>query len=102
MKKSETKNEELRTTKNEVFLVGDVKKILFQNDKVVRFTLVTYEETKNGRQAYNYVTCVAFGDLCLEENDTINVCGKVTTEKNEYKGTITYNMVVMADSVDEV
>ena len=98
MKKS---NNEIKETENKVTLVGEVKNIFFQTNKVVKFNLCTFEKSKNGKQLYHFVPVKAFGDYCLEEGDEITVIGSIGTEKNEYKGKTTWETVVTADSIAE-
>ena len=99
MKKS---NNEIKESENKVFLSGEVKKIFFQNKKVVKFNLCTFEKSKNGNQMFHFVPVKAFGDYGLEEGDKIKVTGCIDTEKNEYKGKTTWETVVTADSITEM
>lgn len=101
MKKS-NEAKEIKETANLCELVGTVGKIIYQNEKVCRFTICTYAKSKNDKQIYRYVPVIAFEDLGLEEGDELKVFGYISTDKNEYNGKTTYDTIVHALEVVEV
>lgn len=86
-------NEKIKLGENIVELAGTVKRVIVNNDKVLKFVLDIAENTKNDKVAHTYMSCVCFDDFDANEGEFIHVSGKLMTSKynGEYRVDVLVN-----------
>lgn len=89
---SKTNTDWMSQGKNEVKVVGQVKRILVDTDKVLKFSLDVPTKTKNDKYAHAFITVVSFDfDGDLKEGDIITVSGAIST--SSYQGKFSTEVV---------
>lgn len=80
-------NEEVKLGDNYVELFGNVKRVIVNNDKVLKFVLDIAEKTKNDKIAHTYMSCVCFDEGNVEIGQFVRITGKLMTSKynGEYR-----------------
>lgn len=89
---------------NEVTLTGKVKRVLFDGDKVTKFTLETVTKTPKDNYAHQFINVTLFSESeTVEEDDIITLDGYITTEsygegkKKKYTTTVVTNKIIAVE-----
>lgn len=77
---------------NKVELIGTVKKIIADNDKVCKFTLDVPTTTPNNKISHAFVMCADFNGNHVAEGDNVKLVGRLST--NSYNGKFTVLVVI--------
>lgn len=82
--------------RNEVAIAGKIDSIYYSSDKASCFTLEVQNE--KGRC---WLKVKVFDDIEVEEGDSFECLGYLTTESSEYKGKKRYETVLVATEIVE-
>ena len=106
-KKSNSKKQTTGTTEewfdrsgNRVVLVGKIKRIVFENDNVCKFSIDCVNKTDKGNYAHAFITCVQFKSSCdyeIAEDELVSISGRIQT--TSYNGN--YSTQIVCDKIYE-
>lgn len=93
MARTTKSNDEVKIGENIVELAGIVKRVIVNNDKVLKFVLDIAEKTKNDKVAHTFMSCVCFDEGTVEVGQFVHVSGKLMTSKynGEYRVDVLVN-----------
>lgn len=91
-------------SENKVILTGKVKRVLFDGEKVTKFTLETVQKTPKNNYAHQFINVTLFSEKdTVEEDDIITLEGYITTEsygegkKKKYTTTVVTNEIASVE-----
>lgn len=83
---------------------GVVRKVLFDGEKVKKYSIDVPSETKNGKTAHAFINVTEFStDGALAEGTSVNIEFHLSTGSYENKeGKKIYTTDIVADCIDEI
>lgn len=101
--KKATNEEWFNESVNEVSLMGKVKRVLFDGEKVTKFTLETVTKTPNNNYAHQFINVTLFSESeTVEEGEFYHIEGYITTESYGEGKNKKYTTTVVANELELV